>query len=72
MSKLLIYNRIYQNPSSHICKIVVDDFLPVSRDGTLMCTFSTNHEELWAPIIEKAVNNITQAQDTLYDQTCKY
>jgi calpain-7 len=21
-----------------------------------MCTFSTNHEELWAPIIEKAVN----------------
>jgi hypothetical protein len=21
-----------------------------------MCTFSTNHEELWAPIIEKAVS----------------
>jgi hypothetical protein len=36
---------------------VVDDLLPVSRDGTLMCTFSTNHEELWAPIIEKAVSS---------------
>jgi calpain-7 len=22
-----------------------------------MCTFSTNHEELWAPIIEKAVSS---------------
>lgn len=35
---------------------VVDDLLPVSRDGTLMCTFSTQKEELWASIIEKAVS----------------
>ena len=44
---------------------VVDDLLPVSRDGTLMCTFSTNHEELWAPIIEKAVSS------DLYYYQCK-
>lgn len=34
---------------------MVDDLLPVSREGTLMCTFSTTKGELWASIIEKAV-----------------
>ncbi|KAH8549492.1 hypothetical protein BGW37DRAFT_501400 [Umbelopsis sp. PMI_123] len=42
---------------------VVDDLLPVSRDGTLMCTFSTNHEELWAPIIEKAYMKLMGGYD---------
>ncbi|GES73709.1 calpain-7 [Rhizophagus clarus] len=35
-------------------KVIIDDFLPFSRDGTLMCTFSTNKNELWPSIIEKA------------------
>ncbi|CAG8675900.1 7027_t:CDS:10, partial [Racocetra persica] len=34
--------------------VVIDDLFPVSRDGTLMCTFSTNKDELWPSIIEKA------------------
>ncbi|RIB09022.1 hypothetical protein C2G38_2044669 [Gigaspora rosea] len=38
-------------------KVVIDDLLPVSRDGTLMCTFSTNKGELWPSIIEKAVSH---------------
>ncbi|KAG0164986.1 calpain 7, partial [Apophysomyces sp. BC1015] len=41
---------IYADPNA-----VVDDLLPISREGTLMCTFSANKEELWASIIEKAV-----------------
>lgn len=45
----LVYNGIAR-------KVVVDDLLPVSREGTLMCTFSTNKGELWASIIEKAVS----------------
>lgn len=45
----LVYNGIAR-------KIIVDDLLPVSREGTLMCTFSTNKGELWASIIEKAVS----------------
>lgn len=40
--------------------LVVDDLLPVSREGTLMCTFSTNKGELWASIIEKAVKIINK------------
>ncbi|KAI8976222.1 hypothetical protein BDB01DRAFT_844522 [Pilobolus umbonatus] len=44
----LVYNGISR-------KIVVDDLLPVSRKGTLMCTFSTHECELWPSIIEKAL-----------------
>ncbi|KAI8366637.1 uncharacterized protein BYT42DRAFT_504904 [Radiomyces spectabilis] len=39
-------------------KVFVDDLLPVSREGTLMCTFSTNAGELWPSIIEKAATSI--------------
>lgn len=46
----LVYNGIAR-------KVVVDDLLPISREGTLMCTFSTNKGELWASIIEKAVSD---------------
>lgn len=45
----LVYNGIAR-------KVVVDDLLPISREGTLMCTFSTNRGELWASVIEKAVS----------------
>ncbi|RIA96048.1 hypothetical protein C1645_859517 [Glomus cerebriforme] len=58
------YGHPYYNPSGKYIiklifngaprKVVIDDFLPLSRDGTLMCTFSTNKDELWPSIIEKA------------------
>ncbi|CAB4384739.1 unnamed protein product [Rhizophagus irregularis] len=58
------YGHPYYNPSGKYViklifngaprKVVIDDFLPFSRDGTLMCTFSTNKNELWPSIIEKA------------------
>ncbi|CAO3688508.1 unnamed protein product [Umbelopsis ramanniana] len=35
----------------------------IDQDGTLMCTFSTNHEELWAPIIEKAYMKLMGGYD---------
>ncbi|KAI9199322.1 uncharacterized protein BJ171DRAFT_216174 [Polychytrium aggregatum] len=35
-------------------KIVVDDLLPVVGDSALACTYSTNKNELWASLIEKA------------------
>jgi calpain-7 len=34
--------------------VVVDDYLPVSRTGELMCTCSKIKNELWPSIIEKA------------------
>lgn len=43
--------------------IVVDDYLPVSNTGTLMCTFSTNKNELWPSIIEKAYMKLMGGYD---------
>ncbi|CAO3701156.1 unnamed protein product [Rhizopus stolonifer] len=52
----LVYNGITR-------KVVVDDLLPISREGTLMCTFSTNKGELWASIIEKAYMKLMGGYD---------
>ncbi|KNC46780.1 Capn7 protein [Thecamonas trahens ATCC 50062] len=35
-------------------KVVVDDLLPVSTSGQVMCSHSTDPSELWVSIIEKA------------------
>ena len=35
-------------------KVVVDDRIPLARDGQPMCSHSTHSEELWVTIIEKA------------------
>lgn len=43
----LLFNGIHR-------KVIIDDLLPVSRTGKLMCTYTKNHNELWASIIEKA------------------
>ncbi|KAI8065856.1 hypothetical protein BC940DRAFT_303042 [Gongronella butleri] len=52
----LVYNGIAR-------KIVVDDLLPVSREGTLMCTFSNNKEELWPSLVEKAYMKLMGGYD---------
>ncbi|KAF9564703.1 calpain 7 [Mortierella alpina] len=44
-------------------RVVVDDYLPVSKSGTLMCTFSTNKNELWPSIIEKAYMKLMGGYD---------
>ncbi|ORX43693.1 cysteine proteinase [Hesseltinella vesiculosa] len=44
-------------------KIEVDDLLPMSREGTLMCTFSNNKEELWPSLVEKAYMKLMGGYD---------
>ncbi|KAI7823236.1 hypothetical protein BC939DRAFT_503395 [Gamsiella multidivaricata] len=44
-------------------RVVVDDYLPVSKSDTLMCTFSTNKNELWPSIIEKAYMKLMGGYD---------
>ena len=53
-------------------KIVIDDLLPVSKEGTLMCTYSTNRNELWASLTEKAVRNFICSSSVSYDSSSTY
>ncbi|KAJ3077305.1 hypothetical protein HDU98_004267 [Podochytrium sp. JEL0797] len=52
----LIFNGIHR-------KIVVDDYLPVSKSGSLMCTYSSNQNEIWPSIVEKAYMKLNGGYD---------
>ncbi|KAK9720406.1 cysteine protease [Basidiobolus ranarum] len=52
----LIYNGIPR-------KVLVDDLLPISINGTPMCTYIAGGKELWASIIEKAYMKLMGGYD---------
>ena len=41
-------------------KILVDDRIPLSKDGRPMCSHSSHAEELWVSIIEKAYMKVAR------------